>query len=68
VHRVIGAGAAVDNLNASHYGVEAELWSAANHRSIWVGKTDTYDPGDLQEVVSTYVDVGIDEPTNKLYL
>ena len=67
VRRVIGAGAAVDNLNAAHYGVEAELWSAANHRSIWVGKTDTYDAGELQEVVSTYADLVVEELSkNKL--
>jgi hypothetical protein len=64
VRRVIGAGAAVDNLNAAHYGVEAELWSAANHRSIWVGKTDTYDAGELQELVSSYADVVIEELSN----
>ncbi|MEP4149279.1 MAG: hypothetical protein ABJL54_18815 [Halioglobus sp.] len=67
VRRVIGAGAAVDNLNAAHYGVEAELWNAANHWSVWVGRTDTYDAGELQEVLSTYADLVVDELSkNKL--
>jgi hypothetical protein len=65
LNRVIGAGAAVDNLDAAHYGVETELWNAATQRSVWVGKTDTYDAGDLKEVVATYADVVVDELSAK---
>ena len=63
----LSASGAGDNLDASNYGVEAELWSAASHNSVWVGKTDTYDAGELHEVVSTYADVVVGELiTNKL--
>lgn len=61
VRRVVAAGAAIDNMDAARYGVETELWNAANYRSVWVGKTDTYDAGDLREVVSSYADVVVSE-------
>ena len=55
------SGAVIDNMNAAQYGVETELWSAASHRSVWVGKTDTYDAGELKAVVFTYADVVVEE-------
>ena len=61
LRRAIAGGAAIDNMDAAHYGVEAEFWDAATYRSLWVGKTDTYDAGDLDEVVSVYADVVVAE-------
>lgn len=67
LRRVVATGAAIDNVDAAHYGVEAEFWDAATYRSIWVGKTDTYDAGDLDEVVTAYANIIVEElRTNRL--
>ena len=57
----MAGGAAIDNIDADSFGIEIEFWDAATSRSMWVGKTDTYDPGSLQQSVSALADVVIAE-------
>ena len=61
VRRVVAGGAAVDNMDADSFGIEIEFWDASTYRSMWVGKTDTYDAGSIQQSVSALADVVVAE-------
>lgn len=59
--RAIAVGSAIDEEDAASYGVEVELWETAGLRAVWVARTDTYDTGDLNELVSRFADAVVGE-------
>lgn len=65
LRRVVAGGAAIDNIDADTFGIEIEFWDASTYRSIWVGKTDTYDAGSVQQSVSALADLVVNELQGK---
>lgn len=65
VRRVVAGAAAVDNIDADTFGIEIEFWDAESYRSIWVGKTDTYDAGRIEQSVAALADVVLGELRSK---
>ena len=57
-----GVGATAD---ADSFGIEIEFWDASTFRSMWVGKTDTYDAGSVQQSVNALADVVVAELQSK---
>lgn len=61
VRRAVAGAAAIDNADADSFGIEIEFWDATTYRSMWVGKTDTYDAGSVQQSVAALADVVVGE-------
>jgi len=61
VRRVVAGASAIDNIDADSFGIEVEFWDASTYRSAWVGKTNTYDAGSMQQSVSALADVVVGE-------
>ena len=65
VRRTVAGAAAIDNADADSFGIEIEFWDASTFRSMWVGKTDTYDAGSVQQSVNALADVVVAELQSK---